>query len=293
MRRLPSAPPLPLLLLCVLTAFRDSLCTAPLASAAAVSPTPSDSVLISDRVLGPRFDGVGAISGGGATSRLLPSYAPSVLSEVLDFLFLPDFGASLHWLKVEIGGEALATEGSEATHARSLQELQRPNYDRGYEWRLMAEARRRNPAIGLYGLSWTWPGFLAGSSGGSSPWADPALTANYSISWVRGAERRHGLRVDVLGVWNERPVQRRVRQAAAGGAGRCGLQAHGHPLRRRQVLVCGRHAQRRAAHGRRQHRRRARAAHASGRADGQAAVVQRGLPQSRRGRQAAPSGPRS
>ena len=128
-----------------------------------------------------------------------------MLSEVLDFLFLPNFGASLHWLKVEIGGEALATEGSEASHARSLQELQRPNYDRGYEWRLMAEARRRNPAIGLYGLSWTWPGFLAGSSGGSSPWSDTALTANYSISWVRGAERRHGLRVDVLGVWNERP----------------------------------------------------------------------------------------
>eukprot|EP01123_Difflugia_compressa_P014731 TRINITY_DN7955_c0_g1_i1.p1 TRINITY_DN7955_c0_g1~~TRINITY_DN7955_c0_g1_i1.p1 ORF type:complete len:662 (-),score=121.20 TRINITY_DN7955_c0_g1_i1:13-1998(-) len=156
---------------------------------------------ISDSKLGPRFDGVGAISGGGATSRLLPSYKPSVLSDILDYLFLPNFGASLHWFKVEIGGEALATEGAESSHARTLQELQNnPNYKRGYEWMLMVEAKKRNPNIKLYGLSWTWPGYL----GRGNPWGNVELTANYSLSWVMGAKKAYGLDIDVIGVWNER-----------------------------------------------------------------------------------------
>ena len=44
--------------------------------------------------------GIGAISGGGATSRLLVSYPPDIQSELLDLLFLPNYGASLHILKV-------------------------------------------------------------------------------------------------------------------------------------------------------------------------------------------------
>ena len=51
---------------------------------------------------GPRFYGVGGISGGGATSRLLFSYPQPQLGEILDFLFKPNFGASLHYLKVEV-----------------------------------------------------------------------------------------------------------------------------------------------------------------------------------------------
>ena len=155
---------------------------------------------ISDSTLGPRFDGVGAISAGG-TSPLLRSYKPAVLSQVFDYLFTPNFGAAFHWLKVEIGGEALSTEGAETTHARTLEELTTaPNYARGYEWQLMVEAKRRNPAILLSGLSWTWPGFL----GTTSPWTNPELTANYSLSWVKGAKQEYGLDIDVLGVWNER-----------------------------------------------------------------------------------------
>ena len=33
-----------------------------------------------------------------------------------------------------------------------------PNYERGYEWWLMQEAKARNPAIKLYGLPWSFPG---------------------------------------------------------------------------------------------------------------------------------------
>ena len=176
---------------------------------------------ITDSALGPRFDGVGAISGGGSTSRLLPAYRPSVLSQVLDYLFAPNFGAAFHWLKVEIGGEALSSEGAEASHARTLDELQTsPNYARGYEWQLMVQAKRRNPSIRLYGLAWTWPGYL----GPSSPWTNPQLTANYSLSWVVGARRVHGLHIDVLGVWNERSFSSPYVKAL-----RRGLDAAGFP----------------------------------------------------------------
>ncbi|GLD56413.1 galactocerebrosidase [Lates japonicus] len=53
--------------------------------------------------LGRVFDGIGGLSGGGATSRLLVSYAEPYRSQILDYLFKPNFGASLHILKVEIG----------------------------------------------------------------------------------------------------------------------------------------------------------------------------------------------
>ena len=186
-----------------------------------LSPVLVNEYPVSDSTLGPRFDGVGAISGGGATSRLLPAYKPAVLSEVLDYLFTPNFGAAYHWFKVEIGGEALSSEGSEATHARSVEELNTaPNYRRGYEWQLMVEAKRRNPAILLYGLAWTWPGFL----GTTSPWTNPELTANYSLSWVKGAKQEYGLDIDVLGVWNERSFSSPYVKAL-----RKGLDAAGFP----------------------------------------------------------------
>lgn len=62
------------------------------------------------RYKGFRFDGIGAISGGGATSKLLGNYEAGRGAEILDFLFKPSFGASLHVLKVEIGGDGQATE---------------------------------------------------------------------------------------------------------------------------------------------------------------------------------------
>lgn len=57
---------------------------------------------------GLRFDGIGALS-AGASSRLLYDYPEPWRSDVLDYLFLPSFGASLHLLKVEIGGDVQST----------------------------------------------------------------------------------------------------------------------------------------------------------------------------------------
>ena len=51
---------------------------------------------------GRTFDGIGGVS-AGAASRLLYDYADPCRSQILDILFKPKFGASLQYLKVEIG----------------------------------------------------------------------------------------------------------------------------------------------------------------------------------------------
>lgn len=61
------------------------------------------------------FDGIGALS-AGASSRLLWDYEEPQRSEILDYLFKPQFGASLSILKVEIGGDVQSTDGSEHSH---------------------------------------------------------------------------------------------------------------------------------------------------------------------------------
>ena len=51
-----------------------------------------------------RYDGHGGLS-AGASSRLLWDYAEPQRSEILDYLFKPSFGAGMHTLKVELGGD--------------------------------------------------------------------------------------------------------------------------------------------------------------------------------------------
>lgn len=146
------------------------------------------------------FDGIGAISGGGATSRLLVEYPEDVASEIYDFLFLPNFGASLQIIKVEIGGEAQSTDGSEQSHMRSPGDL---DFTRGYEWKILQEAKKRNPDIKTYGLPWAFPGWI-GNSDKNDPFTNPERTANYTAQWVRGARDVHGIYIDYIGIWNER-----------------------------------------------------------------------------------------
>src|SRR5271165_2846290 len=87
------------------------------------------------------FEGIGAVSGGGATSALLKDYPEPQRSQILDILFKPQFAASMQTLYVEVGSDGNSTQGTEPTHMRSRDE---ENDSRGYEWWLMAEARRRN-----------------------------------------------------------------------------------------------------------------------------------------------------
>uniref|UniRef100_M3YAJ4 Galactocerebrosidase n=2 Tax=Mustela putorius furo TaxID=9669 RepID=M3YAJ4_MUSPF len=149
--------------------------------------------------LGREFDGIGAVSGGGATSRLLVNYPEPYRSQILDYLFKPNFGASLHILKVEIGGDGQTTDGTEPSHMHyALDE----NYFRGYEWWLMKEAKKRNPDIILMGLPWSFPGWLGKHY--NWPYVNLQLTAYYVMTWIVGAKHYHDLDIDYIGIWNER-----------------------------------------------------------------------------------------
>ena len=140
---------------------------------------------------GRQFNGVGAIS-AGASSRLLYDYPEPERSQILDYLFKPNYGASLQLLKIEIGGDMNSTDGSEASHMRSPGTC---NCDRGYEWWLAKEAKKRNPEIELIGLAWGAPAWVG------TFWSEQ--TIDYIIEWLDCA-RDKGITIDYIGGWNER-----------------------------------------------------------------------------------------
>uniref|UniRef100_A0A4W4HA08 Galactocerebrosidase n=1 Tax=Electrophorus electricus TaxID=8005 RepID=A0A4W4HA08_ELEEL len=159
-----------------------------------------DNYILDDTIgLGRAFDGIGGLSGGGATSRLLVNYDEPYRSQILDYLFKPNFGASLQILKVEIGGDAQSTDGTEPSHMHYEND---ENYFRGYEWWLMGEAKRRNPNITLIGLPWAFPGWVG--HGENWPFHFPDITVSYVVSWIIGAKQYHELDIDYVGIWNER-----------------------------------------------------------------------------------------
>ena len=148
-----------------------------------ISPSPSGRI----------FEGIGAVS-AGASSRLLIEYPAKPRREVLDYLFRPKYGAGFQHLKVELGGEVNSTDGIEPTHMRSRDE---ENYQRGYEWWLMEEAKRRNPDVILDCLAWGAPGWIGGGKYYSQDMAD------YVAKFLQGAKRVHHLDISYTGIWNE------------------------------------------------------------------------------------------
>lgn len=144
---------------------------------------------------GRTFDGVGAVS-AGASTRLLYDYPEPERSQVLDYLFKPGYGASLQLLKVEIGGDTNSTSGAEPSHMRTPDDL---DCNRGYEWWLMKEAKKRNPDIELLGLQWGAPGYFEGV-GDDRFWSQDNI--HYLLAWLDCADR-HGLEIDYMGGWNE------------------------------------------------------------------------------------------
>lgn len=149
---------------------------------------------------GRTYEGIGALS-AGASSRLLIDYSEPYRGQILDFLFKPKFGASLQHLKVEIGGDVNSTCGTEPSHARTRKEFENPRpeyFQRGFEWWLMKEAKKRNPNIYLDCLEWGAPGWI----GNGKYYSEDNI--NYIISFIKGAEHYHNLKIDYTGIWNER-----------------------------------------------------------------------------------------
>jgi O-glycosyl hydrolase len=178
-----------LLVLAVLATTASSLTLAGAEPAHAAT-----TVIINGSGTGRTFDGVGAISGGGGNSRLLIDYPEPQRSQILDYLFRPNFGAAMQILKVEIGGDTNSTSGAEPSHEHTRGTV---DCGRGYEWWLAQQAKARNPNIKLYGLAWGAPGWIGGGNFWSSDMVD------YLIAWLNCA-RTNGLSIDYLGGWNER-----------------------------------------------------------------------------------------
>ncbi|HWR14098.1 MAG TPA: family 16 glycoside hydrolase [Terriglobales bacterium] len=164
-----------------------------LLSAAAYAQTPVTTIEIDAKANGRTYEGIGAIS-AGASSRLLIDYPEPYRSQILDYLFKPNYGASLQHLKVEIGGDTNSTDGSEPSHMHTRDDL---NFERGYEWWLMAEAKKRNPKIMLDSLAWGAPGWI----GNGEYWSQDM--ADYVAKWIEGAKSKYGLHIDYTGTWNE------------------------------------------------------------------------------------------
>ena len=141
------------------------------------------------------YQGVGAILGGGGNARYLMDYPPRQRTQILDYLFKPGYGAALQILKLEIGGDANSSDGSEASTEHSRGNV---NCKAGYELSIAQRALALNPRLKIYGLQWTAPGWVKTHSGTRFT----ARDIRYLMGWLGCASRR-GVKVSYLGGWNE------------------------------------------------------------------------------------------
>jgi hypothetical protein len=137
------------------------------------------------------FQGIGAISGGGGNSRLLIDYPEPQRSEILDYLFKPGYGADLQILKLEIGGDAYATDGAEPSFEQTKGHI---DCNVGYEFWLAEQAQKLDPHLQIYGLQWNAPHWIGGA------WSNPDI--GYLLDWLNCA-KTDGLTISYLGGWNE------------------------------------------------------------------------------------------
>ena len=186
---------------------------------AADAPSEIPTIHLESTSPGRIFEGIGALS-AGASSRLLIEYPEPQRSQVLDYLFKPNYGASLQHLKVEIGGDVNSTDGTEPSYARTRQEYTNPKpeyFQRGYEWWLMEEAKKRNPGVVLDILQWGAPGWIGDQQTPQNldqvPFKERIQpnrnkfysqdNADYIAGFIQGAKKYHGVNIDYCGIWNE------------------------------------------------------------------------------------------
>lgn len=176
------------------------------AAEAAAQASPETPLHLDGAAVGARFDGIGIVDGGGATSVLLKDYPEAQRRQILDLVYKPKFGASVSALYVEIPGDGNSTQGSMPSHQHSRDDL---NYARGYIWWVMTEARRRNPRLTLDGAAWSAPGWIGGKGTRYGHADEPFFSqdgVDYYISWLKGLRGTYGLTLDAVGIRNEKGV---------------------------------------------------------------------------------------
>lgn len=152
-------------------------------------------VYLSGKSPSKRFDGIGVVNGGGATSVLLKDYPEPQRSEIIDLVYKPMFGGSVSSLLVEIPGDGNSTQGSMPTHSHYQGDY---NFLRGYTWWIMREAKRRNPLLELDATAWSAPSWVGDF------WSQDM--ADYYVSWLMGLRHIHGLELEAIGCHNEKGV---------------------------------------------------------------------------------------
>jgi hypothetical protein len=141
------------------------------------------------------YHGVGAVLGGGGEARYLEEYPSAQRKSILKYLFEPEYGASLQLLKLEIGGDGNSTDGAEPSIEHSQGHI---NCDAGYEFSIAHQALQINPRLKLFGLQWGAPGWV-----GDNGTLFTSRDIRYLLDWL-GCARKHGLKINYLGGWNER-----------------------------------------------------------------------------------------
>ena len=153
----------------------------------------AQTVNISARSSGKQFDGIGVVDGGGATSVLLKDYPEPWRTQIMEMVYKPMFGASISALLAEIPGDGNSTQGSMPSHSHWRGDA---NFERGYTWWVMREAKRLNPNLSLDATSWSAPQYVGNF------WSDDMV--DYYIAWMQGLRQVHGLELDALGCHNEK-----------------------------------------------------------------------------------------
>jgi hypothetical protein len=141
------------------------------------------------------YDGVGGVLAGGANARYLMDYPATERSEILDYLFKPDYGAALQSLKLEVGAGANSTDGSEPSVEPVKGQI---NCNAGFSLSIGQQAVARNPGILLYGLQWAAPSWV--NDGTNSIFTSDDI--QYLLDWL-GCAKQRGLTISYLGGWNE------------------------------------------------------------------------------------------
>lgn len=163
-------------------------------AAAAISSSDSATITLDGRAQAHTYDGHGGLS-AGASSRLLWDYPSPQRDDILDFLFKPNHGMNLHTIKVEIGGDTQSTDGTEPSHMHERDDY---SCDRGYEIWLLEEAKKRNPSIQTYALSWGVPAWV-----GNGEYFSPDNWL-YQTKFAECVRDKVNTTLDYIGIWNER-----------------------------------------------------------------------------------------
>ena len=187
-------------------------------------------IVLSDADSARVFDGVGGISGGGATSRLLMDYPEPTYTALFDLLFAPQIGAAFQNVKVEIPADADTTCGSEVAHRHDAADG--GSCTRGYEGAFMAAAAARRPGIATSALQWAAPAFVGEpGTGNSTSLFTPTNVDDYVMPWLRCMQDAYNVTLTWQGGgWNEHIHNNTYiimlrQKLTAGGFGKTGVTA--------------------------------------------------------------------